>query len=222
MRSLLKRPLPALILILMAFPGTAGEFEGRVTRIVDGDTIHVALDDGKVKKIRLLNIDAPESYYLGERQSPWGRLARRRRERILPRGARVTLRTPPSPLDRYGRTLAIVIHRGRNINLEMVRSGWAVTYLVYPAMGMIDAFRGAQAAALAEKRGIFSPATGAPEIPYLWRRRISGRNPYWWVASARTQRYLPPGGEASIPLEDRVFFASEEEAIRAGYGKGAP
>ena len=203
----------------MLYTGDAAELEGRVKRVVDGDTVHVLLPGGAMKKVRLINIDAPETYYLGERQAPWGRLSRRHLEKLLPRGSRVTLRTPPSPLDRYGRTLAIIIYRGTNINLEMVRSGWAVTYLVYPAMGMIDAFREAQSAAMAGKRGIFSAGKDAPEIPYLWRRRVSGRSPYWWVGNVGSRTYLPPGRESKVPLEDRVFFASEEEALSAGYGR---
>ena len=193
------------------------DLEGRVKRIVDGDTVHVTLADGEVVKVRLVNIDSPESYYMRERQDPWGRLAKRHLEGLIPRGTRVTLRTPSPALDRYGRTLALIFRGGRNINLEMVRAGWAVTYLVYPAMGMIDEFMEAQASAIAGKRGIFNPAPGTVELPYLWRRRVSGRAPYWWVGGARSRTFLPPGSESAYPIEERVFFSSSAEARAAGY-----
>jgi hypothetical protein len=38
-----------------------GLLEGRVTRVSDGDTVHVRLNSGQKFKIRLAEIDAPES-----------------------------------------------------------------------------------------------------------------------------------------------------------------
>ena len=97
------------------------EITGLVTRVVDGDTIHVAV--GLTKHvIRLSEIDTPE------RDQPWGRQASRALADKLNR-ARVTVLTTET--DRYGRLVGKVLHGSRDINREMVREGHAWVYRQY-------------------------------------------------------------------------------------------
>lgn len=105
------------------FAGNAlgDEITGTVTRVVDGDTIHVAV--GLTKHvIRLSEIDTPE------RDQPWGRQASRALAEKL-NGGRVTVLT--TEMDRYGRLVGKVLFGSRDINREMVREGHAWVYRQY-------------------------------------------------------------------------------------------
>ena len=55
----------ALLLVLFAHAAGAQVLVGRVTKVVDGDTIDVAIDSGPIR-VRLHGIDTPE------RGQPWG------------------------------------------------------------------------------------------------------------------------------------------------------
>lgn len=50
-----------IVFLPLLFPALClADFSGRVVRVVDGDTVQV-LTDGKMVKVRLNGIDAPES-----------------------------------------------------------------------------------------------------------------------------------------------------------------
>ena len=50
-----------LVFLPLLFPALClADFSGRVVRVIDGDTVQV-LADGKMMKVRLNGIDAPES-----------------------------------------------------------------------------------------------------------------------------------------------------------------
>lgn len=218
MRSLITGLLAALIL---QGPSPEG-FDAKVLRIVDGDTIVVRSDDGARLRIRLINIDTPESHYKGSGQEPWAGMATRRLMRLAPVGSRVRIRTPARPLDVYGRTLGLVFRGETNINLKLVREGLALPYLVYPAMDMAIEFADACAEARREGLGVFSPGRPLPEEPAQFRLRISGRSPYWWVGNLRTRRYGPPESFGRYLPEERILFESEEQAKAAGYEREEP
>jgi endonuclease YncB( thermonuclease family) len=89
----------------------------------DGDTIRVRAAGGALVTVRLACIDAPETA-----QGQPGADATASLQRLLGAG-RLELR--PQTLDRYGRTVAEVFAAGRNVNLEMVRTGAAFVYRKY-------------------------------------------------------------------------------------------
>lgn len=194
-------------------------FEAVVSRVVDGDTIIVLREDGRRLRVRLVNIDAPESRYMGSSQEPWASMAARRLARLAPKGSRVRVRVPAEALDRHGRTLGLVFRGDTNINLELVREGLALPYLVHPAMGMAAEFADACAGARREGRGVFAPERALPEEPARFRLRLGGRAPYWWVGNLRTKRYGPPESFGRHLPEERILFESEEQARAAGYAR---
>ena len=88
-------------------------------KVSDGDTIWVADDSGK-RKVRMVDIDAPEM------NQPYGvQAADRLVELVL--GKYVTLK--PSGTDQYGRGLETVFIGETNINLQLVKDGlaWPMT-----------------------------------------------------------------------------------------------
>ena len=101
-----------------------------VVRVVDGDTIEVTVD-GRTEDVRYIGIDTPESVTPGEPVECFGRRAGALNERLVS-GRRVRLRFDRERRDRYGRLLAYVHARGRFVNAELVRRGFARTLTIPP------------------------------------------------------------------------------------------
>ena len=85
---------------------------GKVTEIIDGDTVKV---DGK--SIRLALVDAPELKYDGGQ-------AKQFVEQVCPVGSQVIVDQDDDQLeDKYGRMLGVVYCNGVNLNQEILDSG---------------------------------------------------------------------------------------------------
>lgn len=138
-------------------PAAASTGEAVVTGLVDGDTLDVRID-GRVERIRLLNIDTPETVdpdrpvqCLGPEASAF--LAAR-----LPVGTPVRLEYDVERTDRYGRTLAAVrTTDGGLVNADIARAGLGTALVVGPNRRFFDPVYAAQQEAAAGRRGRFSP-----------------------------------------------------------------
>src|SRR3954449_5642826 len=85
-------------------PGAPGE--ATVTRVVDGDTIHVALG-GADETVRYIGIDTPESVKPNTPVQCFAEAASAANRRLV-EGRRVVLTFDAERRDRYGRLLAYV------------------------------------------------------------------------------------------------------------------
>lgn len=91
-------------------PGQAGPdtslklLPARVTRVVDGDTVYVRLDDGTEEKVRFIGVDAPEST---KEVEPYGKEAAAYTKKRLS-GRTVHLELDVGERDKYGWLLAYV------------------------------------------------------------------------------------------------------------------
>jgi micrococcal nuclease len=125
--------LSALILILvLLLPSLllAGQYQ--VYRVVDGYTFIVKHGDIKIT-IRLVGIDAPE---LSNKKRKDGQpFSRQSTQHLAALVLNKTVDVKSYGPDRYGRTLGEVFLDGNNINLEMVKSGFAEVYRGTPAKG---------------------------------------------------------------------------------------
>jgi micrococcal nuclease len=119
-----------------------------VTRVVDGDTLHV-VREGKDVTVRLLRVNTRERGEWGYKQ---GQTALRR----WVEGKRVRLEGEGEVKDRYGRSLAYVFVGNANVNLEMVRSGWSPFYVRYGKGRYAADFAAAEAEARRAKRGLWA------------------------------------------------------------------
>lgn len=118
-------------------PADPGQLH-EVTRIVDGDTIHVTLN-GTRATVRTLGIDTPETVHPSQPVECYGPEASNRAKELLS-GQAVRLVTDPtqgSPskdfpgyqADYYGRVLAYVeLPQGLDYALSMVEGGYAEEY----------------------------------------------------------------------------------------------
>jgi len=106
--------------LVWILPAPAQTTTATVLSIGDGDTLRVSTGNRNLR-VRLACIDAPES-----RQAPYGARARAQLQALAPVGSAVALRIKAT--DRYGRSVAEVSHRGRNVNQALVASGAAFVY----------------------------------------------------------------------------------------------
>lgn len=99
------------------------DFDAVVTKVVDGDTIRVLWDYRDFEfPVRFLGTNAPEM------NEPGGREARLSLEAMI-LGEKVHIIVDPDErVGKWGRILGTIIHRGLNINEEMIRSGKSTTF----------------------------------------------------------------------------------------------
>ena len=102
--------------------GAAGEIQGVVVAIADGDTLTVLDAAQQQHKVRFAFIDAPE------KAQPYGQRAR---QELSQQVFRQQVRVDVIEQDRYGRNVGRVWLQGADINLHMVQQGYAWHYRQY-------------------------------------------------------------------------------------------
>ena len=131
------------------------EIQGKVIRVLDGDTIEV-LQDKKPVRIRLANIDAPE------KKQAFGRWSANQLKALL---AAQPVTVTYTQTDRYGRIIGHVFTtNGTDASRFMVQSGAAWVYERYNADESLPAL---QREAQEQKRGLWADANPVP--PWEWR-----------------------------------------------------
>jgi endonuclease YncB( thermonuclease family) len=111
------------LLLLSASPAFAGHF--KVTRVYDGNTIVAEGCDIEIK-VRLVGIDAPQiSYSKFKKGQPYSQKAKKfLAELILDK----TVDIRGYGLDSSNRVLGEITLGGKNINVEMIKNGYAEVY----------------------------------------------------------------------------------------------
>jgi endonuclease YncB( thermonuclease family) len=133
------------------------KFRGRVTTVVDGDTIDVRKPGGGSERIRILGIDTPEVYGGVE---CGGRAASSLMKRLA-RG-KVSVKTDPKrpKRDRYGRLLAYVSRNGTDLGRRMISRGRAKVYVVGSRFSRFASYSKAQRIARSDSRGTWGTCGG--------------------------------------------------------------
>ena len=137
---------------------TTFDITARVVGVTDGDMVTVLEDGSQRHKIRLHGIDTPE------RGQPHYRQAKDALSGLI---AGATVGIGVVDTDRYGRTVGVIYHDNRNINLAMVQDGHAWWYRKYAQYDR--QLQGAEAEARDAKRGLWSQPDPIP--PWDWRRQ---------------------------------------------------
>ena len=137
-----------LVFLCMSSTYAHADIIGTVKKVVDGDTIHLTDDNGKLHKIRLLGIDAPEKdqickkvylsflifnfqkdYKCGE-QSTLALL-----EKLRDKEVKCIIKKNK---DRYKRNIGTCYIKNQDINSWLVRNGYAVAYRRYSKDYILD------------------------------------------------------------------------------------
>ncbi len=152
---------PPAAAVPLAIPAQAQQ--ARVDEVVDGDTLWVRvtgsggpLPAGERHKIRLLEIDTPETQAPGAAVECGGPEATDFARRRLPVGSTVHLVADQEDTDQYGRYLRYAwTSDGEFFNLDAVRTGHARAVLYEPNDAHIEQMRAAEAQARTERLGIW-------------------------------------------------------------------
>ncbi len=141
-------------------------FEARVIKVHDGDTVTLKIN-GRMRKTRLIGIDAPEM-----NQRPCGRQAKEHLIDIMNHTDwLVTVETDEVTQDKYGRSLVYLWTKNNElINERMVLDGYAVIFTIKPNSRYRDRFSHAEQLARQEMKGIWGPK-GLKEAPVKYREK---------------------------------------------------
>ena len=146
--------------------------EGVVSKISDGDTIHVTDSYGNKVKVRFYGIDCPETEKgnkrtgkISKQGQAYGGEAYRALQGKL---QRQRVRLDVMGIDRYGRTVSIAWLGNRNINLEMVADGWAWAYTQYLDRPHASVYLQAEEQARSKRLGLWQQ--GNPQPPWEFRK----------------------------------------------------
>ena len=156
---LLKRYLVALLLLFFCVPSFADQYEGRVIKVIDGDTIWVKSSNKHIK-IRLSYIDAPEL-----KQTHGVRSKNFLTNLVLDKNVQIHA----TKKDRYNRHLGeVYIHTLKEsvfVNAKMLKSGNAWIYLTYRDNSYL---KNLENHARINKSGLWSGKE--PVEPWIYRR----------------------------------------------------
>jgi micrococcal nuclease len=125
-----------------------------VTKVSDGDTIHVTYQ-GRDERVRLIGVDTPEVSWYGGKAECFGEEAGLYTRGHL-EGRSVRLAFDVDLRDRYDRLLAYVFVGDELFNLTLVRLGYAGADPVPPDTARAAAFGDAEREAKATGRGQWS------------------------------------------------------------------
>lgn len=134
----------------------------RVRRVIDGDTVEVALG-GDAVSVRLIGVDTPETVHPSEPVECYGRAASRFTTRELD-GLRVHLEFDVERRDRFGRTLAYIWRGDELFNLTLVEQGYAQVNTFPPNVQYEGLFVEAQRDARRRDRGLWGPVCDQPIV----------------------------------------------------------
>ncbi|PJO78129.1 thermonuclease family protein [Neisseria brasiliensis] len=139
-------------------------YTGRITRISDGDTIHVTDANGRKHKIRMAHIDAPEM------NQAYGT---RSRDQLKAVADNAKVKVKVFELDRYGREVAQVFKGNTDLSLMMVREGAAWHYEYYAKKQQnklaFAEYAAAQKQAKRDRKGLWRAKN--PQAPWDFRKQ---------------------------------------------------
>ncbi|TLP75607.1 thermonuclease family protein [Nesterenkonia sphaerica] len=127
-----------------------------MVRVIDGDTIVVAVE-GEEERVRLLNIDTPETVHPSEPVECGGPEASEAIRGVLSPGDVVVLEFDEELRDRYDRLLAGVFVDDIFVNEHMALEGWGEPAYFAPNDRFLAIVEEAWTQAEADEAGMFSP-----------------------------------------------------------------
>ena len=193
--------------ILSQYSDTECHVEERAvcTKVVDGDTIY--LDNGE--KVRFVGVNTPE-------RGVEGYIASKNFVQKLCLNKEVGLDIDDSKHnDKYGRTLAVVIVNGKNLNEMLLKEGLAE--IMYMPPSEFYPYNWADSnTPVADTHSSSSSSSSSPSSDSS-SSSSSGSGSY--VANANTGKfhYASCGSVAKMSEGNKVYLSSRDDAINQGY-----
>ena len=199
----------------------------KLTKVVDGDTIQVLLNDSE-ESLRLICLDTEESWYRGSKPvtnagllaSKWAKdffdtdEQGRPQSEILVNIEFDTNEPVPVCLHKhrgnYGRLICYVYKNSENYNLRAVKKGWSPYFVKYGRSCLYhNEFMQAEAEAQANNLGIWNPDTNAGGNQRDYQALI----PWWYLRDSVVQDYRQWGQQTGV-LSVRLDYEKIVEAAK--------
>jgi endonuclease YncB( thermonuclease family) len=202
-----------IFILFVLWAPTSFAWFGKVVSVVDGDTVKV-LRDGKQIKIRLYGIDTPE------KSQAYGKKAKQFTADMTA-GKKVEIESIDR--DRYGRIVGLVTVKGKSLNKELVKAGYAWVYRQYCKKSFCRELILLESEAKKNGRGLFKEKN--PVTPWDWRRG-SKKVKRAMKGNIRTSSFH--GNVKSRVFHNSsckyydcksctAFFSNREKAVQAGF-----
>ena len=137
-------------------------YEAVVLRVVDGDTIIVALNNQE-ERIRMIGVDAPESVSLNEEENTvWGQSASEYTKSVLEPGTKIWLTFDIEERDQYGRRLAYIWLDSDTENLnhlfqkQLIEEGYALAIRYEPNTKYAAELYATMEGAISARKGLWA------------------------------------------------------------------
>ncbi len=154
------KTLYTILILAFALPLSAKDLTCKIVGVSDGDTVTCLTAEKEQIKIRLYQIDAPES------GQDFGQRSKQALSNMI-FSKQVTIKTHGQ--DRYKRTVGTIYLGNKDINLEMIKQGMA---WVYPQFAKDKVYFAAHDQAKAGKVGLWQQAAIPP---WEWRKNKTGQ-----------------------------------------------
>lgn len=146
-----------LITLLIVTNQASAEINGRIVRVLDGDTVEILGEGNQLTRVRLAGIDAPE------KNQPFGQHSRQELSSMV---AQRIVNVTGEDEDRYGRLLGTVWLGTKDVNAEQIRKGLAWAYRYHGKPVRVD-YATLEDEARRQASGLWS-VPGQTE-PWRWR-----------------------------------------------------
>ena len=187
--------LTGFLAAFMCICACSGEvLNGRVVRVADGDTITVLDAANAQHKIRFNGIDAPESHQAFGQKSK-----QHLSDYVAGKNVTVTWKSK----DKYGRILGTVWLGSTDINLQMLRDGYAWHYKRFDSN---PTYAAAESEARAARRGLWSDPHPIPpeQFRHAGGTRSCASDPSLATTSSRIEyragNAMPVGSRTPAPV----------------------
>jgi len=230
--DLMNKLLLIITTCFLAVSSFANEtYTGKVVKLADGDTLQfLPSAGGKPFKVRMIAIDTAETHFSTPKggtlsQGYWGEMGAKQLEKFVAVGDEAELEVYGE--DRYGRKLGRVFKNGEDLNLKMIRSGWAALYMICDAnkpcksgalsQQDLKKYREACMDAVQEGLGLFDASNPVPELPFLFRASAAGNPPNKFVADLSSGTYVNPAEFPLVNVCNRLFYYNQADAVQNGF-----
>ncbi len=141
--------------------------QGEVIRVTDGDTVIIEVDKLKKKMTcRLYGIDSPENPRKNRKGQPYSSKAGQELKRLV-HGQDVEIVTTGEKT--HGRDVCIITKEGMDVNLEMVKRGYAWAYRKHLKSPYASEYISAENKARSQGLGLWQDSNPLP--PWEFKRR---------------------------------------------------